>query len=47
MGWGQTVAAVGESDKQLDEAGIASGVEEVSSAVLADVIRLPQRDKGG
>lgn len=47
MGWGQAVAVVGEADKQMDEAGISSGVEEVSTAMLADVIRLSQRDKGG
>lgn len=45
MGWGQAMALVGEADKQLDEGGITSGVVEVSTAVLADVI--PQRDKGG
>lgn len=44
---GQAVAVVGEADKQMDEAGITSGVEEVSAAMLADVIRLPQRDEGG
>lgn len=47
MGWGQAVAVVGEADKQMDEAGVSSGVEEVSAAVLADVSRLPQRGKGG
>lgn len=44
---GQAVAVVGEADKQMDEAGITRGVEEVSAAMLADVIRLPQRDEGG
>lgn len=41
------MAVVGEADKQMDEAGITSGVEEVSAAMLADVIRLLQRDEGG
>lgn len=45
-GWGQAVAVVGEADKQMDEAGITRGVEEVNTALLADVIRLPQGDKG-
>lgn len=47
MGWGQAVAVVGEAGKQMDEAGITRGVEEVSIALLADVIRLPQKHKGG
>lgn len=46
MGWGQAVAVVGEADKQMGEAGISRGVEGVSTALLADVIRLSQGDKG-
>lgn len=46
-GWGQAVAVVGEADKQLDEGGNTGGMEGVTTAVLADMIRLPQTDKGG
>lgn len=44
---GQAVTVVGEADKQMDEAGIASGAEAASAATLTNTIRQPQRGKGG
>lgn len=44
---GQAMTAVGEADKQMDEAGIAGGAEEASAVTLTNAIRQPQRGKGG